>query len=175
MRHAATWGLQPRTSSVTLNLRLTSSGLASGQLVLRDPFPFVARWPDAGFLTTTDHLANTTNDQGLETHRAIHSAFNIGYMFFRPSALPLVSEWRKVIREQPKTRWDQGEFNRLARFQWKPNDVKGLSDPRLFWSYKKQVVGGVLPLSLFCGGHNYFVAQMPQRRCVTRQGGSNSG
>ena len=31
MRHAATWGLQPRTSSVTLNLRLTSSGLASGQ------------------------------------------------------------------------------------------------------------------------------------------------
>jgi len=37
-------------------------------------------------------------------------------MFFRPSALPLVSEWRKVIREQPKTRWDQGEFNRLARY-----------------------------------------------------------
>ena len=68
-----------------------------------------------------------------------------------------------MIREQPKTRWDQGEFNRLARFQWKPNDVKGLSDPRLFWSYKKQVVGGVLPLSLFCGGHNYFVGQFAQR------------
>ena len=32
----------------------------------------------------------------------------------------------------------QGEFNRLARFQWKPHDVKGLSDPRLFWSYKRE-------------------------------------
>ena len=28
-------------------------------------------------------------------------------MLFRPSSLPLVAEWRKVIREQPKTRWDQ--------------------------------------------------------------------
>jgi hypothetical protein len=132
-------------------------------LVLREPFAFMARWPDAGFLTTSDHLSNTTNDQGLETHRAIHSAFNIGYMFFRPSALPLVAEWRKVIREQPKTRWDQGEFNRLARYQWKPSDIKGLSDPRLFWSYKREVVGGVLPLALFAGGHNYFVGQFAQR------------
>ena len=29
----------------------------------------------------------------------------------------------------------------------------------LFW----QVIGGVLPLSLFCGGHNYFVSQFAQR------------
>jgi hypothetical protein len=36
-------------------------------------------------------------------------------MFFRPSALPLVEEWRRVIREQPTKRWDQGEFNRVAR------------------------------------------------------------
>ena len=63
--------------------------------MLRDPFPFVARWPDAGSLPTTDHLANTTNDQGLENHRGIHSAFNIGYMFFRKSALPLVVETRR--------------------------------------------------------------------------------
>ena len=132
-------------------------------LVLREPFAFMARWPDAGFLTTTDHLSNTTNDGGLENHRGIHSAFNIGYMFFRKSALPLVEEWRRVIREQPKTRWDQGEFNRVARMQWKPHDTKGLSDPRLFWSYKRQVIGGVLPLSLFCGGHNYFVGQFAQR------------
>ena len=104
MRHAATWGLQPRTSSVTLNLRLTSSGLASGQLVLRDPFPFVARWPDAGFLTTTDHLANTTNDQGLENHRGIHSAFNIGYMFFRQSALPLVTARGRPAARPPARR-----------------------------------------------------------------------
>ena len=45
--------------------------------------------------------------QGLEDHRGIHTAFNIGYMFFRPSAMPLVEEWRRVIRENPTSRWDQ--------------------------------------------------------------------
>ena len=131
--------------------------------VLREPFAHMARWPDAGFLTTSDHLSNTTNDGGLEDHRGIHTAFNIGYMFFRGSALPPVEEWRKVIREQPEERWDQGEFNRLARLDWNWRETKGLSDPSLFNSYKNKVVGGVLPLALFCGGHNYFVSQFAQR------------
>jgi len=135
-------------------------------LVLREPFAFMARWPDAAFLTTSDHLGNTTGavDDGLETHNGIHTAFNIGYMFFRKSALPLVEEWRRVIREAPRTRWDQGEFNRLARQKWDPRSTKGLSDPRLFWSYNKQLIGGVLPLALFAGGHNHFVSQFAQRR-----------
>ena len=79
----------------------------SDAFILRDPFPFMARWPDAGFLTTSDHLGNTTGGQGLETHGGIHTAFNIGYMFFRSSSLPLVEEWRRVILEQPEERWDQ--------------------------------------------------------------------
>ena len=57
----------------------------------------------------------------------------------------------------------QGEFNRLARLEWNFRDTKGLSDPALFHSYKNKVVGGVLPLALFSGGHNYFVSQMAQR------------
>ena len=36
----------------------------------------------------------------------------------------------------------EGEFNRLARFQWKPQRADGLSDPRLFWAYKEQVNRG---------------------------------
>jgi hypothetical protein len=131
--------------------------------VLRDPFPHMARWPDAGFLTTSDHLGNTTSDGGLEDHRGIHTAFNIGYMFFRKAALPLVEEWRAVIRSDPRNKWDQGEFNRLARYKWKPHRTDGMSDPRLFWSYKEQVIGGVLSLALFGGGHNYFVSQFAQR------------
>ena len=115
MRHAATWELQPRTSSVTLNLRLTSSGLASGQLVLRDPFPFVARWPDAGFLTTSDHLGNTTDDGGLEDHRGIHTAFNIGYMFFRKSAMPLVEDWRATIKADPRNKCASKQPRRAPR------------------------------------------------------------
>jgi hypothetical protein len=132
-------------------------------LVLREPFSYMARWKDAGFLTTSDHLGNTTADGGLEDHRGIHTAFNIGYMFFRKTALPLVEEWRSVIRADPRSRWDQGEFNRLARKGWKPGRSDGLSDKRLFWSYENKVIGGVLPLALFCGGHNYFVSQFAQR------------
>ena len=86
-------------------------------LVLREPFAYMARWPDAAFLTTSDHLGNTTDDDGLETHRGIHSAFNIGYMLFRKAALPLVEEWRAVIRSDPSNKWDQGEFNRIARLE----------------------------------------------------------
>ena len=28
-------------------------------------------------------------------------------MFFRPSAIPLVEEWRRYINEDPRNRWDQ--------------------------------------------------------------------
>ena len=91
-----------------------------------------------------------------------------------PRARPPPARWRSSsLRAPPLTlghvhawchrRWDQGEFNRLARYQWKPQKRDGLSDPRLFWAYKAQVIGGVLPLSLFCGGHNYFVSQFAQR------------
>ena len=62
-------------------------------------------------------------------------------MFFRKSALPLVEEWRRYIGEDPASRWDQGEFNRIARLGWKPQRTDGLSDPRLFWSYKNEVRG----------------------------------
>mgnify|MGYP004153260823 CR=1 FL=1 len=30
--------------------------------------------------------------------------------------------------------------------EWKPHRTDGLSDNRLFWSYKNQLIGGVLPL-----------------------------
>ena len=138
-------------------------------LVLREPFAFVARWPDASFLTTSDHLANTTNeDDGLETNRA-GSAYNIGYMFFRPAAQPLVVEWLRSVLADPTGTWDQGEFNRLARQKQKFYSERnfaqsGLSDIRLFRSFDEKIIGGVLPLTLFCGGHNYFASRLPQRR-----------
>ena len=53
-------------------------------------------------------------------------------MFFRKSALPLVEEWRRVIKSDPTRLWDQGEFNRIARQKWDPGRTSGLSDPRLF-------------------------------------------
>ena len=137
-------------------------------LVLRAPFPFMARWPDAGFLTTSDHLANTTDDNGLEAHAATGSAYNIGYMLFRPRALPLVQEWLKAVAANPLSAWDQGEFNRIVHLgaSYGRHVAAGLSDTRLFPAYHGRVVGGVLPLALFSGGHNFFVAQMAARQNV---------
>ena len=104
-------------------------------LVMREPFAYMARWPDAGFLTTTDHLFNTTSDGGLEKG-ASHSAYNIGYMFFRPFALPMVAEWRRSVLSDPVNKWDQAEFASVVRYGWKPNLKQGLSDDRLFFAFK---------------------------------------
>jgi hypothetical protein len=132
-------------------------------LVLRDPFPFVSRWPDAGFLTTTDFLSNSTSTTGgLEAHAAASAAFNIGYMLWRPSGLPLATEWRQRLRNDPGSRWDQGEFNALARPRRAPPAAPPLSDPRLF-RCSHGVVGGVLPVGGFAGGHAHFVSQFSRR------------
>lgn len=133
-------------------------------LVLRDPFPFVSKWPDAGFLTTTDYLTNST-ETGLESSAAFSSAFNIGYMLWRPSGLPLVIQWRERLRADPEGRWDQGEFNMLASpFRGKKSGLEGpaLSDPKLF-RCASGVIGGILPVGLFAGGHSYFVSQFARR------------
>ena len=133
-------------------------------LVLREPFAYMRRWPDAGFLTTTDHLGNSSgsDDGGLEDRSSFGSAFNIGYMYFNVSALPLVRAWK--LRMLRRNVWDQGEFNSVAREGWSVADSRGLADPRLFWSYRRSVVGGVLPLALFAGGHAHFVSQLAARR-----------
>ena len=63
------------------------------------------RYPGASFLTTSDHLSNTTADDGLEVRA--DSAYNIGYLFFRPSALPLVDAWLAKVLSDPTGSWDQ--------------------------------------------------------------------
>ena len=133
-------------------------------LVLREPFGYMERWPDASFLTTSDHLGNTTGsrDGGLEDHGATSSAFNIGYMYFNISALPLVKVWRDAMFA--RNRWDQGEFNSLVRSGMRlQRDEERLADPRLFRCFGGHVVGGVLPLALFAGGHHHFVSAMAHR------------
>ena len=143
-------------------------------LVLREPFAYMARWPDAGFLTTSDHLSNTSGaaDGGLEDRSATGagSAFNIGFMMFRKSAMPLVEEWRRRLRQDPNGRWDQGEFGSLVRrggLRFSPPAAAATATTApsrgIFWGYGGTVAGGVLPAALFCGGHHYFVSQLAQR------------
>ena len=134
-------------------------------LVLREPFAYMGRWAGAGFLTTSDHLGNSSgsDDGGLEDHSALGSAFNIGYMYFNVSALPLVRAWRTRMATGRNV-WDQGEFNTLAKLGVSSGRTAGLSDVRLFWAFGGKVVGGVLPLATFAGGHAHFVSRLAWRR-----------
>jgi hypothetical protein len=68
----------------------------------------MSRWPEAGFLTTSDHLGNSSgsDDGGLEDHSAVGSAFNIGYMYFNHSAMPLVQAWKDRMTEGGVRVWD---------------------------------------------------------------------
>ena len=71
--------------------------------------------------------------------------------------------------ESRRDTWIQGVFNDLAKSGSRalPTDVPiAPSSARLFAAFNGKLLGGVLPLALFCGGHSYFVAQMPQRRGV---------
>ncbi len=49
-------------------------------------FPRLLQYPEADILTSSDHLMNTTSDEGLELWPEAASAANIGIMLFRPSA-----------------------------------------------------------------------------------------
>ena len=76
----------------------------------------------------------------------------------------LVQAWKDRMTEGGVRVWDQGEFNSLAKLGLRAGDAKGLSARRLFWSFEHRVVGGVLPLASFAGGHAHFVSQMAARR-----------
>jgi hypothetical protein len=150
---ALSWGLQ---------LIITDTDA----LILRQPFEYMARWPEAGFLTTSDCLGNTTgsdNGGGLEDHGCLGQAFNIGFMFFNTSALPLVRAWLRSVSSNPRNTWDQASFNSLARIGLL-RDNPSLSDRRLFRAFNAQVVGGILPLALFAGGHSHFVSRLAWRQ-----------
>ena len=151
---ALTWGLEVVITD-------------SDALVLREPFSFMTKFPEASFLTTSDCLGNTSGSadgHGLEDHGCLGQAFNIGYMYFKPSALPLVKPWLMAIRRNPRGTWDQATFNTLARASYHGGGGGSqLQDKRLFSSYAGGVVGGILPLSLFAGGHTHFVSRMAWR------------
>lgn len=50
---------------------------------LRNPIPYFQRYPEADILTSSDHLANTVDDESLERWPEAASAANIGIMLFR--------------------------------------------------------------------------------------------
>ena len=63
---------------------------------------------------SSDHLVATNgySDTGLESASGFYSAFNIGYIFIKASALEFVEEWRETCWRR-KNDWDQVLFSQV--------------------------------------------------------------
>ncbi|XWS49431.1 hypothetical protein CRYUN_Cryun12cG0003200 [Craigia yunnanensis] len=95
---------------------------------LKNPLPYLARYPDADVLTSSDQVVPTVVDDRL-------------------------ADWKQADDKI----WDQNGFNELVRRQTGPavDDDSGL-----FYSFDGNLKLGILPESIFCSGHTYFVQAM---------------
>ncbi|KAL5683111.1 hypothetical protein ACJX0J_009496, partial [Zea mays] len=84
-------------------------------------------------------------------------AFNIGIFHWRPTepAKRLAKDWKDLVISDDKL-WDQNAFNDLVRKKF-GQPVQG---DDLVYSYDGKLKLGVLPASIFCSGHTYFVQGM---------------
>ena len=129
--------------------------------IMRNPFPFFARYPLADILVSSDGLRETdlqSNGEALEVPALAGAAANIGIMFFKPQALGLVKEWVDLIMKDSNY-WDQNAFNDLFRKGVTWSDIGG----RLFKGYNGQLTLGILPTSTFASGHTFYVQRMFER------------
>ena len=127
---------------------------------LRNPNEFMDRYPDADVLTSSDHGRMTTRDGGLELYPEASASANIGIMLFSHRAKKVGDEWMRRLEANEKL-WDQQAFNDIMRegFDWSTKGNR--TENRLFTGFNGHAIFGVLPVSLFCSGHNYFVQDMP--------------
>ncbi|XP_048634444.1 arabinosyltransferase XEG113-like isoform X1 [Brassica napus] len=128
---------------------------------LKNPLPYLARYPDADVLTSSDQVVPTVVDDSLDIWQQVSGAYNIGIFHWRPteSAKKLAKEWKDILIADDKV-WDQNGFNEIVRRQLGPS-VDG--DSGLFYAYDGNLKVGILPASIFCSGHTYFVQAMYQQ------------
>lgn len=128
---------------------------------LKNPLPYLSRFPEADVLTSTDEVVPTVSDDRLDIWEQVHSALNIGIFHWRPteSAIKLAREWKDMLLADDNM-WDQSGFNILVRRQFGPSVDE---DSGLLYSYDGKLKLGLLPASIFCSGHTYFVQAMYQQ------------
>ncbi|KAI3680019.1 hypothetical protein L2E82_50756 [Cichorium intybus] len=128
---------------------------------LKNPLPYLARYPEADVLTSTDQVTPTVSDDRLDIWQQVGAAYNIGIFHWRPteSAKKLAKEWKEMLLADDKI-WDQNGFNDLVHRQLGPSvdDESGL-----VYAYDGSLKLGLLPASIFCSGHTYFVQAMYQQ------------
>ncbi|KAG8062668.1 hypothetical protein GUJ93_ZPchr0003g16953 [Zizania palustris] len=127
---------------------------------LKNPLPYLARYPDADLLTSSDQVIPTVTDDSLENWREVTGAYNIGIFHWRPTepAKRLAKDWKNLVLSDDKL-WDQNAFNDLVHKDF----GRPVVGEELVYSYDGKLKLGVLPASIFCSGHTYFVQGMHQQ------------
>ncbi|XP_057448825.1 arabinosyltransferase XEG113-like [Lotus japonicus] len=128
---------------------------------LKNPLPYLARYPEADVLTSSDQVIPTVVDDRLEVWQEVGAAYNIGIFHWRPteSAKKLAKEWIELLLADDKI-WDQNGFNDIVHRQLGPSVDE---DSGLVYAYDGNLKLGILPSSIFCSGHTYFVQAMYQQ------------
>ncbi|KAK6934081.1 Nucleotide-diphospho-sugar transferase [Dillenia turbinata] len=128
---------------------------------LKNPLPYFARFRGADVLTSSDQVIPTVVDDGLDIWQKVGAAYNIGIFHWRPtdSSKKMAKEWKDLLLADEKI-WDQNGFNDLMRRQLGPsvNEESGL-----VYAFDGNLKLGILPASIFCSGHTYFVQSMYQQ------------
>lgn len=122
---------------------------------MKNPLPYFAKFPRADVLVSSDEVASSVDDDQLEVWQEAHGAYNIGIFLWRPSEISkhFAKQWKQQLLEDDSI-WDQNGFNDLMRKHRGPS-VEG--ENGLFYAYNGSLKLGVLPVSIFCSGHTYFV------------------
>ncbi|KAI5327121.1 hypothetical protein L3X38_026517 [Prunus dulcis] len=81
---------------------------------LKDLLPYLARYPEADVLTSSDQVVPTVTDDRLDIWQQVGAAYNIGIFHWRPTdaAKRLAKEWKDMLLADEKI-WDQNGFNDL--------------------------------------------------------------
>eukprot|EP00897_Mesotaenium_endlicherianum_P010583 jgi/Mesen1/9553/ME000640S08909 len=102
-----------------------------------------------------DEVIRTVDDDGLEKFERAQAAYNIGILHFRATALAraVAHDWAELLVTDDKI-WDQNGFNDVCRKRVGPAvpDGKGV-----FFAFNGTLKMAILPVSIFCSGHTYFV------------------
>ncbi|XP_021595604.1 arabinosyltransferase XEG113 isoform X3 [Manihot esculenta] len=128
---------------------------------LKNPLPYLARYPDADILTSSDQAGPTVVDDRLDIWQEVGAAYNVGIFHWRPTetSIKLAKVWKDVLLADENI-WDQNGFNDIVRRQLGPA-VDG--DNGLVYAFDGNLKLGILPASIFCNGHTYFVQAMYQQ------------
>ncbi|KAH9540425.1 hypothetical protein CY35_14G004100 [Sphagnum magellanicum] len=126
---------------------------------LQNPLPYFERFPSADVLTSSDEVVNSVDDDSLEIWDRTWGAYNIGIVYWRPTfpAKILAKEWLKLLLGDDRI-WDQNGFNELLRSNKTGPAVDNTSG--LFYARHGELKLGILPVSLFCSGHTFFVQEL---------------